>query len=93
MPLGYTYKVAAGQNMGISVVGSGAKYSRREPPGVVWSFVLPHHALEAPFRSLRAIKLTRNETASAGTTWQFSERHFVYKRSRQGPSAPPSLAG
>ena len=29
--------------------------------GAVWSFVLPHHALEAPFHSLRAPKRARNK--------------------------------
>ena len=40
--------------------------ARRLPSGAVWSFVLPNHALEAPFRSLRAPKLARNKGASVG---------------------------
>ena len=32
--------------------------------GPVWSFVLPHHALEAPLRSLGALKHAKNEGSS-----------------------------
>ena len=52
--------------------------SAHEPPGAVRSFVLPHHALEASFRPLRASKLARNEAASVGMACRFSERHVVH---------------
>ena len=36
-------------------VGRSARHRERGPSGAVWSFVLPHHALEASFRSLGAL--------------------------------------
>ena len=84
------YVIAAGQTWEVSVDGRSAQRSRRAPSGAVWSFALPHYAFEANFRSLSASKVTRNEAASTGTTWQFSERHVVYNTASIAVSAVAS---
>ena len=84
--------VAACHKMKTPIVSRSAWHRRRKPFGAAWSFVIPHRALEAPFRSLIAPKLAWNEANTAGTTWSFSERYVVYNKRVTGARPPGKLS-